>query len=93
MEEQTKHLQNSEFIAYVDQNFGKVKSKTVIYNGADAEAFGVKYLNAETFLCRIHEMKLDKKVAFERLIALPENVSRTTEKSVKKIKKEMGPKL
>lgn len=93
VEEQTKHLQNSEFIAYVDQNFGKVKSKTVIYNGADAEAFGVKYLNAETFLCRIHEMKLDKKVAFERLIALPENVSRTTEKSVKKIKKEMGPKL
>lgn len=93
VEEQTKHLQNSEFIAYVDQNFGKVKSKTVIYNGADAEAFGVEYQNAETFLCRIHKMKLDKKVELERLIALPENVSRTTEKSVKKIKKEMGPKL
>lgn len=93
VEEQTKHLQNSEFIAYVDQNFGKVKSRTVIYNGADAEVFGVKYQNAETFLCRIHEMKLDKKVELERLIALSENVSRTTEKSVKKIKKEMGPKL
>lgn len=36
-------------------------------------------------------MKLDKKVELERLIALPENVSRVAEKSVKKIRKEMGP--
>lgn len=92
VEEQTKHLQNEEFISYVNQNFGTVKSRSVIYNGIDTEEKGMKYINAETYLCRIHEMKLDRNAEFDKLLDASVKTDRKKEKAVKKAK-EVSPKL
>ena len=37
--------------AAVERLFGKVTTKAVVYNGASGEAFDVKCLNAEEYLC------------------------------------------
>lgn len=48
VEEQTKHLNNEELCAEVEQNLKcKVVSKMVIYNGTTKNAHGCKYVNIE----------------------------------------------
>ena len=35
--DQTKHLRNTDFLEYIDENFGKVKSRLVLYTGASSK--------------------------------------------------------
>ena len=51
--DQTKHLRNTDFLEYIDENFGKVKSRLVLYTGASSKQNDVLYLNAATYLKRL----------------------------------------
>ena len=51
--DQTKHLRNTDFLKYIDENFGKVKSRLVLYTGDSSKQNDVLYLNAATYLKRL----------------------------------------
>lgn len=50
---QTIHLRNEEKCAIIEQRFGKITGKYVLYRGADVSVDGIQYLNVEKFLCEL----------------------------------------
>ena len=50
-EKQTIHLRDAEKCQIVENRFGPISGKFVLYRGKDAFAEGVQYLNVENFLC------------------------------------------
>ncbi len=72
VEEQTRHLRNELFLNYIRENFGEVKSRSVIYLGGDQKVENpsgeISYWNAEKFLERVHKMHVEKKVDFAELL-------------------------
>lgn len=56
-EEQRKHLENQDFITKVEEEFGPVIGKFVLYQGENYRMGDVKYLNVEDFLCMVAEQK------------------------------------
>lgn len=49
VEEQTKHLRNEHFTQYVDENFGKVTGRFVLYTGESNCMNEIPYLNVEKY--------------------------------------------
>ena len=50
-EKQTIHLRDAEKCQIVENRFGPISGKFVLYRGKDTLAEGVQYLNVENFLC------------------------------------------
>ena len=50
-EKQTIHLRDAENCQIVENRFGPISGKFVLYRGKDTFAEGVQYLNVENFLC------------------------------------------
>ena len=50
-EKQTIHLRDAEKCQIVENRFGPINGKFVLYRGKDTFAEGVQYLNVENFLC------------------------------------------
>ena len=50
-EKQTLHLRDAEKCQIVENRFGPISGKFVLYRGKDTLAEGVQYLNVENFLC------------------------------------------
>ena len=50
-EKQTLHLRDAEKCQIVENRFGPISGKFVLYRGKDKFAEGVQYLNVENFLC------------------------------------------
>lgn len=50
-ERQTIHLRDAEKCQIVENRFGPISGKFVLYRGKDTFAEGVQYLNVENFLC------------------------------------------
>lgn len=50
-EKQTIHLRDAEKCQIVENRFGPISGKFVLYRGKDMFAEGVQYLNVENFLC------------------------------------------
>ena len=50
-EKQTLHLRDAEKCRIVENRFGPISGKFVLYRGKDTLAEGVQYLNVENFLC------------------------------------------
>ena len=50
-EKQTLHLRDAEKCQIVENRFGPISGKFVLYRGKDKFADGVQYLNVENFLC------------------------------------------
>ena len=50
-EKQTIHLRDAEKCQIVENRFGPISGKFVLYRGKDTFAEGVQYLNVENFLC------------------------------------------
>ena len=50
-EKQTLHLRDAEKCRIVENRFGPISGKFVLYRGKDTFAEGVQYLNVENFLC------------------------------------------
>lgn len=50
-EKQTIHLRDAEKCQIIENRFGPISGKFVLYRGKDAFAEGVQYLNVENFLC------------------------------------------
>ena len=50
-EKQTIHLRDTEKCQIVENRFGPISGKFVLYRGKDTFAEGVQYLNVENFLC------------------------------------------
>ena len=50
-EKQTLHLRDAEKCQIVENRFGPISGKFVLYRGKDTFAEGVQYLNVENFLC------------------------------------------
>ena len=50
-EKQTIHLRDAEKCQIVENRFGPISGKFVLYRGKDKFAEGVQYLNVENFLC------------------------------------------
>lgn len=48
--EQAKFLKDEKMCAAIENRFGKITAKTVLYRGKDTELDGIKYLNVENFL-------------------------------------------
>jgi len=51
---QTKHLTSEAFLSYVEENFGKVTGRYVVYKGATDNSNDIPYLNVEEYLKYIH---------------------------------------
>ena len=51
-EKQIRHLLNEEKCKIIENRFGKIKGKYVLYRGKNTSFKGVKYLNVEEFLCK-----------------------------------------
>lgn len=52
---QTRHLRNARITSYVEDRFGRVVGRYVLYRGEDAEEGCVKYLNVEEYLRNLPE--------------------------------------
>ena len=52
-EKQTLHLRDAEKCQIVENRFGPISGKFVLYRGKDTFAEGVQYLNVENFLCSL----------------------------------------
>ncbi len=52
-EKQTIHLRDAEKCQIVENRFGPISGKFVLYRGKDTFAEGVQYLNVENFLCSL----------------------------------------
>ena len=50
-EKQTLHLRDAEKCQIIENRFGPISGKFVLYRGKDTLAEGVQYLNVENFLC------------------------------------------
>ncbi len=50
-EKQTLHLRDAEKCQIIENRFGPISGKFVLYRGKDKFAEGVQYLNVENFLC------------------------------------------
>lgn len=50
-EKQTIHLRDAEKCQIIENRFGPISGKFVLYRGKDTFAEGVQYLNVENFLC------------------------------------------
>ena len=50
-EKQTIHLRDAEKCQIIENRFGPISGKYVLYRGKDTLAEGVQYLNVENFLC------------------------------------------
>ena len=50
-EKQTLHLRDAEKCQIIENRFGPISGKFVLYRGKDTFAEGVQYLNVENFLC------------------------------------------
>lgn len=50
-EKQTIHLRDTEKCQIIENRFGPISGKFVLYRGKDTFAEGVQYLNVENFLC------------------------------------------
>ena len=50
-EKQTIHLRDAEKCQIIENRFGPISGKFVLYRGKDTLAEGVQYLNVENFLC------------------------------------------
>lgn len=82
VEEQTKHLRNEHFRQYVDENFGKVINRFVIYTGeSHCSTNEIPYLNAETYLNELSQFSKPPYPKLEKLFS-SEKVAQ-----VKKVKK------
>lgn len=58
LEEHEKHLNNEDFINYINENFGEVNGKYVIYSGKNyINDKNIIYINSEYFLEKIYKNK------------------------------------
>jgi hypothetical protein len=55
--EQTKNLLDSNFISYIEKNFGRVSNRFVIYNGKSVHTDDADYINAEEYFKVIEHLK------------------------------------
>lgn len=51
--DQAKFLKDDKICSAIENRFGKISERAVLYRGADTEIEGIKYLNVENFLKRI----------------------------------------
>ena len=51
--EQAKHLLNKEKCKIIENKYGKITDKVVLYRGKDETIEDIKYLNIEQFLSRL----------------------------------------
>ena len=65
-EEQTRHLRNPNLVRYVNENFGQVKGRAVLYNGPDETREEIPYLNAADFLEDVYAMQRKGTWSFEQ---------------------------
>ena len=76
VEDQTKHLRNERFTQYVDENFGKVTDRFVIYTGEPNYTNEIPYLNAEKYLNELSQFSKPPYPKLEKLFS-PEKVVQT----------------
>ena len=67
--EQTKHLENNEFINYIKTNFGKIAGKAVLYNGKNDFTTKIPRINAGKFLKTITKQYNTKKINIKKIIS------------------------
>ena len=62
IENHERHLVDEDFMNYIEENFGHVKGKYVIYNGENKvnEKTGVKHINAEYYFKEIYKLVYNK---------------------------------
>lgn len=53
--EQSIHLENNDFIDYIENNFGPIKGRAVLYNGKTTEETPVPRISAKDFLIQIYQ--------------------------------------
>ena len=56
-EDSIKHLDNIQFIEYVNDNFGTVAGRYVIYNGPNSSINGINYINSSDYFKAIYQNK------------------------------------
>ena len=54
-ENQTRHLKSNSFIEYIENNFGTVKERIVLYTGKNNINSSIKRFNVSDFLKHIYE--------------------------------------
>lgn len=66
--EQSKHLENKEFLETVEKSFGNVKFKAVLYNGKSDFSTKIPRLSAVDFLNVLYELKRENKMEMTKVI-------------------------
>lgn len=54
--EQSIHLEDEEFISYIEKNFGQVKRVAVLYNGETSTGERTPRVSAKDFLCELYRV-------------------------------------
>lgn len=52
---QTRHLESEKFISYIEDNFGPVKERIVLYNGVMNQSEKIKRINIADFLTHMYK--------------------------------------
>ena len=67
-ENQEKHLKSKSFIEYIENNFGSVKEKVVLYSGKNDSQSDIKRLNISDFLKHMYDNCQNKDYSVENTI-------------------------
>ena len=81
--EQSKHLENKEFLETVEKSFGKVKFEAVLYNGKSDFSTKIPRLSAVDFLNVMYELERENKMEMTKVV---DNIRQRSPMNVRKIK-------
>lgn len=64
VELQSKHLEDDKFLSYIEENFGPIQGRAVLYNGKTDYSTQVPRISAATFLKKIYQDSQDPNFSF-----------------------------
>lgn len=69
-DEQEKHLENQEFMNYIENNFGKIVGKAILYNGKNDFTRKTPRINAAKFLKELTNQAIKNNINIKKIISL-----------------------
>lgn len=68
VKQQSIYLENDDFINYIEENFGPIKGRVVLYNGQFDESSVIPRVPASQFLIEVYERFREKDFSLENVL-------------------------
>lgn len=65
---QSVHLENEDFVQYIEKNFGSIKGRAVLYNGEVDETSFIPRISANKFLMKLYEDRKEPDFSLSKTI-------------------------